>query len=53
VEAVEFRRALARQNPDGFNPDLAISLGRLGATLAGNGRRAATLVNFAEGLRLL
>jgi hypothetical protein len=46
-------RALARQNPDAFQPALARSLGVLGRTLEGNERREEALASFAESVRVL
>jgi tetratricopeptide (TPR) repeat protein len=52
-EAVELCQALARQQPDAFNPDLARALGALGLVLAANEPAAEARACFAEGIRVL
>ena len=51
-EAVELRRRLAQERPDAFTPDLAMSLGALGAILK-QGDQGAGRDRFAEAIALL
>ncbi len=52
-EALKLYRALARANPDAFNPDLAMALVALGSVLAGDERGPQARACFAEGIQLL
>ncbi len=51
-EAVEIRRALARQNPDAFQPDLAMALNTLANVLSKLGRREEALGPAQEAVEL-
>jgi tetratricopeptide (TPR) repeat protein len=51
-EAVEIRRALAKLNPDAFQPDLASSLNNLANRLSEMGRRADALAPAQEAVEL-
>jgi tetratricopeptide (TPR) repeat protein len=51
-EAVELYRALARQNPDAFEPDLAMSLNTLAVLLSDLGRQSEALAPAQEAVEL-
>ncbi|HQK00655.1 MAG TPA: tetratricopeptide repeat protein [Verrucomicrobiota bacterium] len=51
-EAVELYRALARQNPDAFQPDLASALNTLANRLSELGRRSEALAPAQEAVEL-
>ena len=51
-EAVDLRRALARQNPDAFTPNLASSLNNLANRLSDLGRRTDALLPAQEAVDL-
>jgi TIR domain len=52
-EAVDIRRALAKDRPDAFLPDLASSLGALSQSLAGAERQGEAAAAAREGLALI
>ncbi len=52
-EAVDIYRRLAKDRPDVFLPELAISMGVLGTCLAGAGRLREATDAFVNGIRTL
>jgi tetratricopeptide (TPR) repeat protein len=52
TEAVDLRRALAKENPDAFLPNLAMSLNNLGAMLSARGRREEAMAAAREAVDL-